>query len=412
MTPSRSRLARRALVVGSVTVMGFGLAACSSGGSSSSGSAPVTSISVADYYTDEPAKSIIGDALNACGTAAGVTIQREQIPSTDLVSKTLQKLSSKTLPDIQMIDNPDLPALATTGALQVLTDAGVTTDNVGASVLSVGTVDGKVYGIAPTVSVPVMFYNVDLFTAAGITDPPATWAELKADAAKLTNGDTYGVAFSAKNDAQGVYDFLPLLWSAGGSEDELDSQAAQDALQLEVDLVQGGDASQSVVQWGNSDLGDQFLAGKAAMAIVSASQMAKFDKAGTLNYKIASIPVPTAGGTAVNPLGGEVWTLPITGDDARQAKAAEVLECLKSDDTQLSLAVKRGTVPANPALDEKYLAQLPTLTAFVEQVRDGRARTGILGADWADASTKIYTAVQAAVTGQASVSDALKTAAQ
>ena len=411
MSNTQSQLTRRVFAIGTAAALGIGLVGCASSGTPAASSAPVKSISVADYYTDQPAKSIIGDALTKCGTEAGVTIQREEIPSADLVSKTLQKLSSKTMPDLQMFDNPDLPTFASTGALTPVTDAGVTTDNIGKSVLSIGTYNKKVYGIAPTVGTLVLFYNTDIFDKAGLT-VPTTWEELKADAKTLTKGSTYGVAFPAKNSAEGTYPFMPLLWSAGGSEDKLDSAAAQSALQLEVDLVKSGDASQSVVQWGNSDVGDQFLAGKAAMAIVSAGQAAKFDAAGTVKYKEATIPVPAAGDASVAPLGGEVWTLPNTGNTARQAKAGKVLECLKSDDTQLSLAITRGLVTANPALDAKYLAKKPALTAYVDQVRGGRSRTGILGEGWADVSTKIYTAVQSAIAGQASVSAALATAAQ
>lgn len=411
MSKTRYQSARRVLAVGFTAILGVTVAACSSGGNSTSSGA-VASISVADYYTDEPAKSIIGEALSGCGAAAGVSIERESIPSADLVAKTLQKVSARTLPDIQMFDNTDLPALAATGALQVLSDAGVATDNLGPGALQLGTVDDKVYGAAPTLGTLVMFYNVDLLNAAGITTAPTTWEELKTAAAKLKRGDTYGVAFSAKNNTEGTYVYLPLLWSGGGREDDLDSEAAERALQLEVDLVKSGAASQSVVQWGNSDVGDQFATGKSAIVLTSSSQMAKFDKTSGLNYQMATIPIPSTGDTSVAPLGGEVWTLPLTGDSARQAKAAEVLSCLMSDETQMTLAVKRGAVPANPALDSRYLTQLPAQAVFVDQVRNGRSRTALLGAGWADASTKIYTAVQAAITGQSSVSEALKNASR
>ena len=410
MSHPHPRLTRRVVAIGSAAAITVGLGACASEAAPSG--AAVTTISVADYYTDEPAKSIIGDALDACAVAADVTIERESIPSADLVSKTLQKVSSKTLPDIQMLDNPDLPAIASTGALQPLADAGVATDNFGKSALGAGSFDGDVFGVAPTLGTIVMFYNVDLLAAAGITEPPATWSELRDDAAALTSGDTYGLAFSAKASAEATYAYLPLLWSGGGAEDDLTAPEAEAALELEVDLVTNGSASESVVQWGNSDVGDQFAAGKAALAFTSASQMAKFDDMATVNYKIATIPVPEEGDTSVAPLGGEVWTLPLTGDTARQDKAAEVLTCLVSDETQLSLAVQRGAVPANPDLDTEYLAQLPELGAYVDQVREGRARTTLLGTEWADVSTKIYTAVQSAITGQSSVSDALKTASE
>ena len=49
---------------------------------------------------------------------------------------------------------------------------------------------------------------------------------------------------------------------------------------------------------------------------------------------------------------------------------------------------------------------------FVDLVADARARTGELGEAWPKAATKIYTAVQSALTGQSSPEDALKNAEQ
>nr|WP_254071198.1 MULTISPECIES: extracellular solute-binding protein [unclassified Rathayibacter] len=411
MTYTARSNGRRIIVLATALTTVAALSACSSGGGSpASSSGAVTSLRVADYYTDEPARSIIGDALDSCGASIGVTIEREAVPSSDYLSKILQQSSSRTLPDVQMIDAQDLPAIADSGALSPVADRDVPIDNVGESVLSLGTVDNEVYGLAPTVGTIVLFTNDDLLAEAGLS-APTTWEELKSTAAALTSGDQYGLAFSAKNDGQGTYAYLPLLWSAGGSEDELDSDAAKAALQLEVDLVSSGSASQSSVQWGNSDVGDQFLTGKAAMAITSATQMSKLDADPDVNYTISAIPVPEVGDTAIAPLGGEVWTLPLSGDDAREAAAGELLSCMMSDDTQLSLAEQRRVVPANPDLDEQYLTALPTLGSYVDIVRDGRSRTAILEGAWPQTNTAIWTAVQSAVTGQSSVDQALSDAA-
>lgn len=412
ITPSRSRR----LMGGAVVMTAIAaLTACSAGGSTPGSGASVdtssvTSLRVADYYTDEPAKSIIGGMLDQCGASIGVTIEREAVPSSDYLSKVLQQASSRTLPDVQMLDAQELPGIASSGALAPVSERGVTTDNVGESVLSLGTVDGEVYGLAPTVGTIVMFVNTEKLAAAGLK-APTSWDELKSTAAALTQGDQYGLAFSAKNDGQGTYAFLPFFWSAGGSEDQLDSAAGKKALQLEVDLVSSGSASQSTVQWGNSDVGDQFLTGKAAMAITSGTQMSKLDKDPALKYEIVSIPAPTASDEKIAPLGGEVWTLPRTGDKAREAKSAELLSCIMSDDTQLSLATERRVVPANPALDETYLTELPTLEGYVDTVRNGRSRTAVLGEQWSKANAAIWTAVQSAVTGQSTVDQALATAA-
>ncbi len=127
---------------------------------------------------------------------AGVTVKRETVPGKSLISKVLQQSSSKTLPDVLMLDNPDLQQIAATGALAPLADFKVSTENFAEGVLSAGTYKDKVYGLAPTVNTIALFYNKDILAKAGVT-PPTTWDELKAASAKLTAGDQYGLAFNA-----------------------------------------------------------------------------------------------------------------------------------------------------------------------------------------------------------------------
>jgi multiple sugar transport system substrate-binding protein len=52
----------------------------------------------------------------------------------------------------------------------------------------------------------------------------------------------------------------------------------------------------------------------------------------------------------------------------------------------------------------------PDVAAFVTTTKTARARTGELGPGWPKAATKIYTAVQTALTGKASPMAALKSA--
>jgi multiple sugar transport system substrate-binding protein len=101
----------------------------------------------------------------------------------------------------------------------------------------------------------------------------------------------------------------------------------------------------------------------------------------------------------------------VTGDDAKQAKAAEFVECIASDDNQLALAEERFTVPTKTALADEYVETVPSMAAFTEQVANARSRTGQLGEDWPEAATQIYTAIQLALTGQATPDEAFKQAA-
>ena len=397
-----------ALAVAALVGLPLALSGCGSSTAASSSEA-VTELSVMDYYNNEPDKSFIGDALTRCGTQLGVTVKRETVPGKSLISKVLQQSSSKTLPDVLMLDNPDLQQIAATGALAPLSDFKVSTENFAEGVLSAGTYKDKVYGLAPTVNTIALFYNKDVLAAAGVT-PPTTWDELKAASAKLTAGDQYGLAFNANPTYEGTWQFLPVMWSNGGDEKNIDTKETEQALQLWTDLVKSGSVSSSALNWTQADVKDQFLAGKAAMMVNGPWQIPALDKQPTLQYGVVKIPVREAGQTSVAPLGGEVWTVPQTGNKARQAKAAEMVACMNSDENQLAMATARNTIPSKTTLSDKFASDNPKLATFTELIKTARARTGQLGEEWPAQATKIYTAIQTSLTGNASPADALKQA--
>jgi len=168
--------------------------------------------------------------------------------------------------------------------------------------------------------------------------------------------------------------------------------------------------SKSALNWTQADVNDQFKAGKAAMMVNGPWQFPVLDADKSLHYAVVKIPAPAAGKPVVAPLGGETWTVPQTGDKDKQAKAAKLVACLNSDESQLSLAKQNQTIPTKTALLAKFASSNPNMKGFVDQIPTARARTGELGADWPKAATKIYTGYQAALTGQAPPLQALQQA--
>jgi multiple sugar transport system substrate-binding protein len=358
----------------------------------------VTSLRVLDYYSNEPDKTVIQKTLDACGQQIGAKIEREAVPGDTLIAKVLQQSSSKTLPDVLMLDNPDVQQIAATGALAPLEDFGLSADGYAKGVVDASTYEGKLYGLQPVTNTIGLFYNKKVLAEAGVA-VPKTWEELRTAAKALTKGDRYGVAFSAINTYEGTWQFLPFMWSNGGDEKDIATQQTADALQLWVDLVKDGSAAKSVVTWSQADVNDQFKAGKAALMVNGPWQFPVLNEVAGLEYDVATIPVPKAGMTSVAPLGGETWTLPQTGDKTRQAAAAKVVACLNSDANQLALGKERQTVPTKTALQGEFVKENPSMAAFTEAVQDARSRTGELGENWPKAATQIYTAVQSAMTG-------------
>ncbi|GAA2846896.1 hypothetical protein GCM10020220_040480 [Nonomuraea rubra] len=98
----------------------------------------------------------------------------------------LQQSSSRTLPDVLMLDNPDVQQIAESGALSAAVRLRRHGRGHGAGRGAGRTYAGKLYGLAPAVNTLSIFYNQDLFRQAGITTPPRTWDELRAAARRLT----------------------------------------------------------------------------------------------------------------------------------------------------------------------------------------------------------------------------------
>ena len=361
-----------------------------------------------DYWVPPSNQSDVwSQLLDQCAADNGITIDRQTTPRNDLITKVLLAAQQQQLPDILMIDNPDLQQVASTGALAPLTDYGVDLEGLYANLIDAGSLDGEVYGIAPGINGMALFYNVDMLDAAGI-EPPTTWEEVKDVAGQLTSEGVYGMAFSAVATEEGSWQFEPWFWGAGADLTQLDSPEAIQALEFWVDLVDSGYASRSVVTWSQGDVNDQFIAGNVAMMQNGVWNLATLDESG-INYNVVPIPMPD-GGAAPGPMGGEVLAIPLSGDEARMGAAAEIVNCLLSDESMLTWADLNAYIPSREALALQVAEDNPMMASFVDAAAAERARTGPpanLGPNYSKVSQPLWNAIQAALTGAKTPEQAL-----
>lgn len=398
----RSRTALAAAALGPLLLV----SACGGSGGTDDTDGAVTELHVVDYYNSDPNKSVWQEVLEGCADEVGVALRRETVPGGDLIAKVLQMSSSRTLPDVLMLDNPDVQQIAASGALTPLDELGLDPGGISEGVLAASMYEGQLYALQPVTNTLALFYNTEILAEAGV-EPPTTWEELKQAAADLTEGDRYGLALSAINTYEGTWQFLPFMWSNGGDEVDIATPEVAEALQLWKDLLDAGSMSQSVVTWSQGDVADQFAAGNAAMMVNGPWNLGTLEAVDGLEYDIVPIPAPTSGADVVSPFGGEGWVIPRTGDDARTALAAEFVQCLTGEAAVTAAAVGTHTVPTDPALAPAVVEQVPQLASFAEQVPNLRARTGQLGPDWPGQATAIYEAVQNALVGGMTPQDAL-----
>ena len=225
----------------------------------------------------------------------GVTVKREVVPFANLITKVLQEASAGDLPNVVMLDNPNVPEVAATGQLKPLnSEPGFTASGYVPGAITECTYQGKQYCYPIGTNTVGIFYNKAMLAAKHLS-PPTTWAELQSDAKALTSGNTYGIAFDATADEQSTWQLEPFFWSQGGNLDDVSTPAFQKSLQLWVNMVKDGSASKSVLQWGQDpDLTQQFLHKTAAMIEDGPWIFPELNAAGwKYNQQYGIVPIPT-----------------------------------------------------------------------------------------------------------------------
>ncbi|HWV78609.1 MAG TPA: hypothetical protein VN027_14980, partial [Isoptericola sp.] len=102
--PGRPVSRRAVTTAGLLAPLAALLAGC---GADQAATSPRT-LRVLDTYTNDPDRTVIGAALDTAAAKVGVTLERVSVAGDSLIQRVLQQGSSGTLPDILMLDNPDL----------------------------------------------------------------------------------------------------------------------------------------------------------------------------------------------------------------------------------------------------------------------------------------------------------------
>ncbi|MEU6260282.1 sugar ABC transporter substrate-binding protein [Streptomyces sp. NPDC047043] len=334
-----------------------------------------------------------------------VKIERRTFPFAELDRQIALAAISGDLPDIAIVDNVAMNTLGGNNLLADLTDKVEKwgqADQYYKGPWDGCQVGGKTLGIPNNSNCLALYCNTAMLKSAGLR-PPTTWDELASTANRLTSGDRYGLALSAIKTEEGVFQFLPFLWQAGGDLDTFSTYGAT-ALAFLDDLIAKGSLSEQCVGWTQQDANTRFLNQRAAMQINGPWQIPTLKKA-AFDWNVVALPRDKAAATC---LGGENWVL--MKSSKHVDKGWEVLEYTQRPSVLVPYLVSFGELPARKDLADKGTwASDPALRLFLSQLPLARPRQ--YGAHYAEASQTVAEAEQAVLAGSASPSAAAKTAA-
>ncbi|WP_082555270.1 ABC transporter substrate-binding protein [Devosia sp. Root635] len=343
-----------------------------------------------------------------------IVVEYRYIPFDELVNETLRAFATGNAPDIVSFDNPDFALFSSRGAMLDITDRVANSDIVSKAEYFQGplnsvTWDGKLFGLPKYTDTIGIFYNKDMFAAAGLTEPPTTWAQVVDYAEKLTDpaNNVYGATFSARAGEEGTFQFLPIIQMSGGDANKVNTEGAAEVLDLWKQMIDNGWASRDVLSLGQWDSTGTFNAGNAAMAISGPWEIDRMVEDAKFDWGVALLPTITEGGERSSALGGFNWGIMSTTQHPDEA--FRLLEYYVSQEDRLF--PEFGNLPARgdialpvTGVEKKDAA----LKVFQEQLQYARPRGP--HPEWQKISKAIYDAMQQALTGQMSSMDALNQA--
>jgi multiple sugar transport system substrate-binding protein len=261
----------RLLALGLAAV--FTLFGCS-GSSTPAASGPVT----LTYFTFSAAPDHLND-LSAITQAfhtkyPNVTINVQTAAYADYFTKLQTSIAGNAAPDTFELNYENFVSYSSAGSLldlgsQAKADSGYNSSVYYPRAYQVFQTGGKQYGLPESFSDVLLFYNKDLFDAAGVTYPSAdwTWSDELTAARKLTNpakgvfGDMQGIQF---------FEFYKVLAQNGGQFLSADKKSAIFNSPAGVEAAQWliqkpGTVMPTAAQMGAQNDEAMFKAGKIAM---------------------------------------------------------------------------------------------------------------------------------------------------
>jgi multiple sugar transport system substrate-binding protein len=392
---------RRLMSLGALTAGGLALTGCVGANSGSAGSSDPSAaagplkpaakaggqITIVDDNTNSVFKKATIDAFQK---ATGITVKSySQGNFNDLHDRyaTLFAAQDSSV-DVVMTWAGWSAEFGQAGWLQELDATAVPKDLIKPALDAVSWQD-KVYGLPKFSSVQTMFWNKEMFTAAGL-DPdsgPQNWNEFVKAAKKLTSRDRYGYACDIGNPAGAYQNFLRMLLLNGGQmydddyQPTFNDERAVQALSYFVDLLQTHKVMDpaSLQITNASDLGDLFAKGSTGIVFnwpfqwaVATAKTSKLTSRTVGNDLIPGISVRSA---SID--GSEGFAINKYSKNKQAALAW--LQFVATGSVQKQIVAEEGWFPVSSSVldDPASIKALPVLKTYKKSTQYETKRYGV-----------------------------------
>ncbi len=188
-------------------------------------------------------------------------------------------------------------------------------------------VDNKIYGLPMEVEPMAMYYGLQAWEEAGLTDGdiPQTWEQLLDVVGRLKTDERFGVLFETIPGYYQTFTWYPFMWMGGGelvtpeNKSGFNSEATIQALKFWQDAVKSGVAPRKPLGTGGGDAPANLAGGFTAIQNVGIWAISALrENAPDFEYGVFKLPLPP-NGTYTTDLGGWSFVANARGKDPETA---------------------------------------------------------------------------------------------
>ncbi|HEY2576443.1 MAG TPA: extracellular solute-binding protein [Streptosporangiaceae bacterium] len=360
-------------------------AACSSGNGFSSGTSKNASSAQA-----KASKTPLTLMFGSSGTAETTAVQQaakaftkqsgipvQVIPASNLTQQVAQGFAGSQPPDVFYLDPLTFQNYAKDGVLDPYPGSLPTANGFAPALQQAFSYKSTFVCDPKDASTLALYVNAQDWQQAGLTTPPANWAQLEADAKKLTTGGRTGLVIDQTHSGMDEFFYQNGGAIASGNKVQLDSPQNVQALTfLKGMLTKGIMKLPSQLNAGFS--GQAFGENKAAMDIIGnwENGVVQTDYP-SLKFKVFPLPAGPSGTHATLSF-TNCWGVP------KQSKnlggAIDLVKFLTTAQQEMTFSKAFGVIPSLRAAQAQYVRAYPQYATFVQELSYAHPDIAIAGA--------------------------------
>ncbi len=394
---SRRRVVQTGATAAAVTALGLPRLAGAQD-ATPAGDAPVYNgeeVTISYGFWDTAQEAAIDAQIEAFkAVQPNITVEKQIVPWADYWTQLQTAVAGGQTFDVFWINTANIPVYGSVNALYSIdsivdVEGGIDTALLPTSLVEAYAFEGVQYGVPRDFDTIALFYNKDIFDAAGIEYPgdDLSWEDFRALAEELT--DEGAGIWGAGMQTSGQENYSNYVFQNGATylNDDLtevivDSPEGTEAFEYLANYFVDGLTPSIAIQQANPVADSLFPAGNVAL-MTGGSFRAGTYSAADANIDVVPLPYSKERATVIHGLANVIWA-----STQQPAAALEFVKFLHSDEGEQILGDSGATIPAMAGKQDAWIAANEGLNVqvFIDAADYGVAtQNPVVGPAWQSA---------------------------